>query len=78
MKNLILPNENQVKIDIENFLELQGINKISIDYLPKYFKEIKEIILMEFSIQNIEFNRHDFSKIYNLYTQSDIFLTYLI
>lgn len=77
MKNLILPTEIQVKKDIEQFLFENYASKMNLNLMPQYLKEFKDIALLEFHKQNIEFNQKDFFRIYNLYTQSNIFFSYL-
>jgi hypothetical protein len=77
MKNLILPSENQVKIDIEKFLEIRGIDTMNINELSFYLYYVKGLITEYFRIQNVKLNSEDFFKIYHLYTLSPIYFSFV-
>ncbi len=74
MKNLILPTENQVKNDIEKFIRLFG--DIDINSLSKYLHFVNAVIDCEFELQRVDFNSYDFIRIYNLYTDSQIYYSF--
>jgi hypothetical protein len=77
MTNLILPTENQVEIDIQKFLLLDGSKFINLENTYKYYAYTKGIILAYFEMQNIEFNPNDFFKFYHLYTLSDSYFKFV-
>jgi hypothetical protein len=77
MTNLILPTENQVEIDIQKFLLLDGSKSINLENTYKYYSYTKGIILAYFEMQNIKFNSNDFFKFYHLYTLSDSYFKFV-
>jgi hypothetical protein len=70
MKNLTLPTQEQVKSNIEHFLNISGNSAINIDNMGLYLTYIKGLILGFFEAQKVEFNSDDFFKMYHLYTDN--------
>lgn len=70
MKNLTLPTQEQVKLNIEHFLKISGNSAIDIDNMGLYLTYVKGLILGYFEAQKIEFNTDDFFKIYILHTDN--------
>ena len=70
MKNLTLPTQEQVKLNIEHFLNISGSNSINLDNMSLYLTYTKGLILGFFEAQKVEFNSDDFFKMYHLYTDN--------
>lgn len=76
MKNLTLPQANQIESEIQKYCQING--PINLNNLYHYLKYAKQLIMLEFKSQGVDFNSDDFFKIYRQYTASETYFKFVI